>query len=69
MTEMSSYLPGVGIQCPRGSSSAQHPKLNHPNDCTRAMLKFDLYAEYKSHNDAALSYMEDALHRIHTFQD
>jgi len=28
-----------------------------------------MYARYKSHNDATLSYMEDALRRFHTFKD
>ena len=28
-----------------------------------------MYARYKSHDDATLSYMEDALHRCHTYED
>jgi len=28
-----------------------------------------MYARYKSHDDATLSYMEDALRRFHTFKD
>jgi hypothetical protein len=28
-----------------------------------------MYAQYKSHDNATLSYMEDALHRFHTFND
>jgi len=28
-----------------------------------------MYARYKSHDDATLSYMEDALHRFHNFKD
>ena len=28
-----------------------------------------MYVRYKSHDDATLSYMEDALHRFHTFKD
>ena len=28
-----------------------------------------MYARYKSHDDATLSYMEDAFHRFHTFKD
>jgi hypothetical protein len=28
-----------------------------------------MYARYKSHDDATLSYMENALHRFHTFKD
>jgi len=28
-----------------------------------------MYARYKSHNDATLSYIKDALHRFHIFKD
>jgi len=28
-----------------------------------------MYAQYKSHDDATLSYMEDAMHRFHIFKD
>jgi len=28
-----------------------------------------MYAQYKSHDDATLSYMDDALHRFHSFKD
>jgi hypothetical protein len=28
-----------------------------------------MYAQYTSHGDATLSYMEDALHSFHTFTD
>jgi hypothetical protein len=28
-----------------------------------------MYARYKSHDDATLSYMQDAFHRFHTFKD
>jgi len=28
-----------------------------------------MYAQYKSHNDETLSYMEDALNRFHNFND
>jgi hypothetical protein len=28
-----------------------------------------MYAQYKSHDDATLSYIEDALHCFHTFKD
>jgi len=33
------------------------------------MLEFYMYARYQSHDDATLSYMEDASHRFHTFKD
>jgi hypothetical protein len=33
------------------------------------LLEFYIYAGYKSHHDATLRYMQDALHRFHTFKD
>jgi len=66
---MSQYLLGVVTQCLRGGSPAQCPIFNHAIECTRALLEFCMYAGYKSHNDATLSYMEDALRRFHTFKD
>jgi len=33
------------------------------------MLEFYMYARYLSHDDATLSYMEDALHCFHNFKD
>ena len=33
------------------------------------MFEFQLYARYQSHDDATSSYIEDALHRFHTFKD
>jgi len=69
MKEMSRYLRGVVTQSLRGGSPAQRPIFNHAIECTRALLEFYMYARYKSHDDATLSYMEDALHRFHTFKD
>jgi len=69
MKEMSRYLLGVVTQSLRGGSPAQRPIFNHAIECTRALLEFYMYAQYKSHDDATLSYMEDALHRFHTFKD
>jgi hypothetical protein len=66
---MSRYLLGVVTQSLRGGSPAQRPIFNHAIECTRALLEFYIYARYKSHDDATLSYMEDALHRFHTFKD
>jgi len=43
--------------------------LNRGIECTQALLQFHMYAQYKSHDDATLSYMEDALRRLHTFRD
>jgi len=68
MKEMSRYLPGVVTQSLRGGSPAQRPIFNHAIECTRALLDCYMYAQYKSHDDATLSYMVDALHRVHTFK-
>jgi hypothetical protein len=69
MKEMSQYLLGVVTQSLRGGNPAQRPIFNHAIECTRALLEFSMYARYKSHDDATLSYMEDALHHFHTFKD
>jgi len=69
MKEMSWYLHGDVTQSLRGGSSAQSPIFNRAIECTRVLFEFYMYARYKSQNDATLTYMEDALHRFHTFQD
>jgi hypothetical protein len=69
MKEMSWYLLGVVTQSLRGESPAQRPIFNRAIECTRALLEFYMYAPYKSHDDATLSYMENALCRFHTFKD
>jgi len=69
MKKMSQYLLGVVTQSLQGGSPAQHPIFNHTIEYTEALLEFYMYARYKSHNDATLSYMQDALHCFHTFKD
>jgi len=69
MKEMSRYLHGVVTQSLGGGSAAEHPVFNRAIECTWALLEFYMYAGYKSHDDATLSYMEDALHCFHTFKD
>jgi len=66
---MSRYLLGVVTQSLRGGNPAQRPKFNCAIECTQALLEFYMYARYKSHDDATLSYMEDALPPFHTFKD
>jgi hypothetical protein len=67
--KMSWYLLGVVTQSLRAGSTAKRPIFNHAIECTRALFEFHMYARYKSHNDATLSYMEDALCCFHTFKD
>jgi len=66
---MSWYLLGVVTQSLRGRSPAQHRIFNRAIECTRGLLEFYMYVRYKSHDDATLSYMEDALHCFHTCKD
>jgi len=66
---MSRYLLGVVTQSLRRGSPAQRPIFNRATECTRALLEIYMYARYKSHDDATLSYMEDTLCRFHTFKD
>jgi len=69
MKEMSRYLLVVVTQSLHGANPAQCPIFNRTIECTRALLEFYMYARYKSHVDATLSYMEDALHHLHTVRD
>jgi len=69
MKEMSLYLLGVVTESLRGGSPSQRPIFNYAIECTLALLEFYMYARYISHDDATLSYMEDALHRFHTMND
>jgi len=66
---MSRDLLGLVTQSLQEGSAAQHRILSHTIVWTLALLEFYMYARYKSHDDATLSYMEDALCRFHTFQD
>ena len=67
--EMSRDLLGVVTQSLRGGIPTQHPIFNRAMECTRALLEFYMYARFKSHDDATLSYFEDALHRLHTLKE
>jgi len=68
MMEMRGKLLGVVTQSLRDGNPAQHRIFNCAIECTQELLKFYMYARYKSHDDATLSYMEDALHHFHTFK-
>jgi len=65
MKEMSRYLLGVVTQSLRGGNHGQHPIFNRTIECTQAFLEFYMYAQYKSHVDATLRYMEDDRHHFH----
>jgi hypothetical protein len=38
-------------------------------ECTGAVLEFNKYAQYTSHDDATLSYLEDAFCSFHSIND
>jgi len=69
MKEMSRYLLGVVTQFLQGGNPAQGPIFHGAIECTPALLEFYMYARYKSHDDATLSYMQDASHCFHTITD
>jgi hypothetical protein len=69
MKGMSQYVLGVVTQSLRAGSPAQCPIFNHAIAWTRALSAFYMYAQYKSHNDATLGYVQDALYCFHTFKD
>jgi hypothetical protein len=59
----------VVAQSLRGGCPTQHPIFNDTIQWTEASSEFYLYAQYESHDDATLSYMEDALCLFHTLKD
>jgi hypothetical protein len=63
------YLLGVVSQSLQRRYPAQGPTFNRAIECTRVVFELYMYARYKSHDDATLSYMEDALCRFHSFKD
>jgi hypothetical protein len=68
MKEMSRYQLGVVPQSLWGESPAQPPIFNRTIEWGRALLEFYMNARHKSHNDATLSYTEDATHCFHTLK-
>jgi hypothetical protein len=66
---MSRYLLGIVTQSLQGRSPAQCPIFNHVIECTWALLEFNVYARYTSHDDATLCWMEGSSHRFHTLKD
>jgi hypothetical protein len=69
MEEMSRTLLGVVTQSLRGASPAQCPVFNRTIECTQALSEFYLYAQFKSQDDATMSYMQDNLSHFHTFKE
>jgi hypothetical protein len=69
MKEMSRYLLGVVTQSLPGGSTTQHPIFNRVMQCTPELLEVYRYAQYTSHDDETLSYMEDSLCVWQTLKD
>jgi hypothetical protein len=69
LNKISRYLLGVVTTSLQDGSPAQSPIFNHALEFTWALLEFYMYARYKSHDDATVIYMENALCRFHTFKD
>jgi len=57
MKEITRYLLGVVPQSLEVGSPAQHSIFNPPIQCTWAMLEFYMNAQYKSQDDATMTYM------------
>ena len=57
MKESSRYRLGVVTQSLQGRSPAQCPIFNCAIECTRGLLEFYIFAWYKAHKDATLSYL------------
>jgi len=66
---MSWNLCGVVTQCLWGGSPTQHPLFNHAIECTQALLEFNMYAQYRSHDDATLSNTAEAFRCFPTVKD
>jgi len=66
---MSRYLLGVVTHLLPSGVAAQSRGFNRTCECTWALLEFYIYVPYQSHDDATLSYIDDALHHVHTFKD
>jgi len=67
--EMSRYLLRVVTQSLWGGSPTQCPIFNRTIEWTWAFKDLYTFGRYKSHDDETLSYMDNALHRFHTFND
>jgi len=69
LKELSRDLLGVQAGSLHDGITAHCPKFNCAIECTQPLLEFYIHAQYESHDDAILSYMEDALRRFRTFKD
>jgi hypothetical protein len=66
---MSWYLLGVVTESLQGGSPAQHPIFHHAIDWIRTLWEFYMYAPCISHDNATLSYSQDAMPCCHMFNN
>ena len=65
---MSQFLVGVLCCTLQNKSYSQCGIFNEAIKCCRALLKFNLYAQYESHHEETLGLMDEALKCFHTFK-
>jgi len=68
MNRIRRYLFEVGTQSLQDGTPTQCSIFNRAIQCTQECLDFYMYSRYASHNNAKLSYMEDAYRRFPTFK-
>jgi hypothetical protein len=52
-----------------GPTSSEKPKFTQAILCVKAMIHFDLMAQYRSHTDSTIQYMEEYLDEFHHHKD
>jgi DNA-directed RNA polymerase subunit N (RpoN/RPB10)/oligoribonuclease (3'-5' exoribonuclease) len=52
-----------------GPTSSEKPKFTQAILCVKAMIHFHLMAQYRSHTDSTIQYMEDYLDEFHRHKD
>jgi hypothetical protein len=66
---MSWFQVGVITQFPQGEKQVSYSILYHAIECIWALLTFYLYGKNPSHNNATVSKIDDALHRVLVFNN
>jgi hypothetical protein len=69
MKDITLDLLGVVTKTLQAGNPIQRPIFHCSIECTHTLLLFYMYAQYKSHDGATLSYMEYTLHRFHPIKD
>jgi hypothetical protein len=69
LKQMSTFLLAVLRNALHGPTPAQRAVFDRAILCSRALLEFFFYTSYRSHDQATLDYMENALRRFHENKD